>query len=95
MHQTAPGSYNHAINPNQTSIKEKDLPVSSITRYSSLQHINNMKVFILLIALAAVCAVEFRPEDLTVEPEFGGEINIFEIIGKLIEIGKQPLRLSS
>ena len=53
-----------------------------------------MKVFILLAALAAVCAVEFRAEDLTVDLEFGGQINIFEIIGKLIEIGKKSYSLT-
>ena len=53
-----------------------------------------MKVFILLTALAAVCAVEFRAEDLTVDLEFGGQINIFEIIGKLIEIGKKSYSLT-
>ena len=67
-----------------------------MTYYSSFysRHINNMKVFILLAALAAACAVEFRAEDLTMDLEFGGQINIFEIIGKLIEIGKKSYSLT-
>jgi len=49
-----------------------------------------MKVFILLAAVVAttLAALEFRPEDLTVSVENGPSANIFEIIGKLIEIGK-------
>ena len=47
-----------------------------------------MKVFIVLAALAAALAVDFRAEDLTVQLENGPSFNIFEIIAKLVEIGK-------
>merc|ERR1712071_284918 len=61
----------------------------SLTAYNLLSHrqIIIMKIFILLIAVAATLAVELRSEDLTVELENGALFNIFEIIGKLIEIG--------
>jgi hypothetical protein len=45
------------------------------------------QVFIVLAALAATLALEFRAEDLTVQAENGLSFNVFEIIAKLIEVG--------
>ena len=45
--------------------------------------------------MTAVLSVEFRQEDLTVQLENGLTFNIFEIIGKLMEIGKCVSQLVS
>ena len=45
--------------------------------------------------MTAVLSVELRQEDLSVQLENGLTFNIFEIIGKLIEIGKSSSRLIS
>ena len=45
------------------------------------------QVFILLAAVSATLAMQFRAEDLTYQVEDGPSFNIFELIQKLVEIG--------